>query len=547
MAAQRAHGAYIYCRYSTEHQHSIGEQVDACTRLCGERGLPVLGIYPDEAVSGTKLSRTNFDRMMADLRDGMADTVVIYDQSRLMRSVEGWFATRKELQALGVTIISATQSHVGGDIRKSDVFMMESIQATYDQMHVLISREKSTNKLHYMARNGEHTGGVPALGYRVVVGEDKKKRLAVEPDEAQIVRRIFAEYAGGKSYRQIIEELNRDGLRTKRGQPFGTNSIHDLLRNRLYIGQRIYGARTYRLDGTRNTHSPEGTDVVTLDMPELAIVDEEIFGEVQRKMNENKTQNAGRPAETRDYPLKGKVFCAECGAAMSVAASKKKDCPSYYYYRCARKNRTHDCDCRPIRCDELERFVADAVRTAIGDPQIRASALEKLLSVSPAAAEQEKIDRLKKQRAETQRKLDNALSALLDLGNLPELRERITSLKADLSAQDAAIRQSTAASHSLGNLTPAQLTALYHRLCDAALTDPAAVLSIVSRVEVGNDTIKIYTIFNGNPPPKKRLDENDEELIEIDGTPSGVPKKNNPNLFSVGDGFGLFLFLGLEP
>ena len=66
-------------------------------------------------------------------------------------------------------------------------------------------------------------------------------------------------------------------------------------------------------------------------------------------------------------------------------------------------------------------------------------------------------------------------------------------------------------------------------------------------MEVGNDTIKIYTIFNGNPPPKKRLDENDEELIEIDGTPSGVPKKNNPNLFSVGDGFGLFLFLGLEP
>ncbi len=523
MATDRAPGAYIYCRYSTEHQHSIAEQVDACTRLCAERGLPVLGIYADEAVSGTKLSRSNFARMMAALRAGVADTVVNYDQSRLMRNVVGWFATRSELQDLGVRVISATQSHVGGDIRKSDVFMMESIQATYDQMHVLISREKSTNKLHFMARNGEHTGGVPALGYKVVTGQDGKRRLAIEPAEAEIVRRIFSEYAAGKSYRLIIEGLNRAGLRTKRGQPFGTNSIHDLLRNRLYIGQRIYGARTYRLDGTRNTHSPEGTDVVTLDMPELAIVDEEIFGKVQRKMNENKTQNAGRPAEARDYPLKGKVFSAEYGPAMSVAASRQKDRQSYYYYRCARKNRTHDCDCRPIRCDELERFVAAAVRITIGDPKIRADALEKLLSVSPAAAEQEKIDRLKKQRAETQRKLDNALSALLDLGNLPELRERITVLKADLSAPDAAIRQCTAATHSLGNLTPTQLTALYHRLCDAALNDPAAVLSIVSRVEVGNDTIKIYTIFNGNPPPKKRLDENDEEFIEIDGTPSGVP------------------------
>lgn len=67
-SAQRAHGAVIYPRYSTDHQHSIEEQVDACARWCDRNGIPVIDIYPDAAVSGTKLSRTNFDRMMEDLR-----------------------------------------------------------------------------------------------------------------------------------------------------------------------------------------------------------------------------------------------------------------------------------------------------------------------------------------------------------------------------------------------------------------------------------------------------------------------------------------------
>lgn len=519
---ERLHGAYIYARYSTEHQNSIEEQVDACTQACAARGLPVLNIYPDAAVSGTKLSRCSFDRMMADLRTGLADTVVIYDQSRLMRSVEGWFSARAELQSLGVGIISATQANVGGDIRQPTNFLLESVQATFDQLHVLITREKVTHQMHYMARNGEHTGGKPALGYRVEQGQDGKKRLAVEPQEAETVRRIFAEYAGGRSYREIIQSLNRDGVRTKRGNAFGTNSLHDLLKNRLYIGQRIYGARSYRPDGTRNTHRPEGQDVVELELPELAIVDKSIFEQVQAKMTQNKHQNAGRPASAREYPLKGKVFCGECGSAMAVAASKPKNGQVYHYYRCPRKNRTHDCESRPIRCDTLEQLVVDNVRAAIGNPDIRQAAFRRMMSISPARAEDAKRKRLLKQRDEAQRKLDNALDALLDLGSLPELRQRISTLKAEIAELTAEIKRIAAVSTTLSALTPAEMEKVYQRLCTEALTNPAAVLAIVSRVEIYNTEIRIFTIFTPDPP-KGIPESRNEEFIKIDGIPSGVP------------------------
>lgn len=522
MPKERTHGAFIYPRFSTEHQHSIEEQVDACTRRCRELGLTVLGVYADEAVSGTKLSRRNFDRMMDDLRAGFADTVVIYDQSRLMRDIEGWFAVRKELQLLGVRVISATQEFVGGDIRKSDNFMMESIQATFDQMHVLITREKVTAKLHYMAKAGLHTGGVPALGYRTKDIGDGKKILEVDEKEAAIVRRIFWAYDRGESYKSIIDGLNADGIKTKRGNKFGSNSLHDLLKNQLYTGVQIYGAKVYRPDGTRNSHAPEGENVITRDAPELAIIDKTTFERVQQRMEQNKHKQAGRPPEARNYPLKGKVFCGECGSAMNIAASKIKG-KTYYYYRCAKKDRTHDCDGRPIRCDELEQLVVDYMRSLMGCPEIKDRAME-YLRLEADAINKTGLDRLKVMQQEQRAiktKIDNIIAAIEDGNYIPSMRERLKQLEAEKAAIESKINN-LSRSAAVASLPSEKFEAVYQKLCALSKTNAAAVLSMVSRVDVYNDCIKIYTLFN--PDDDTLPKETEEKFIEIPGTPSGVPR-----------------------
>ena len=522
MQKERTHGAFIYPRFSTEHQHSIEEQVDACTRRCRELGLTVLGVYADEAVSGTKLSRRNFDRMMDDLRAGLADTVVIYDQSRLMRDIEGWFAVRKELQLLGVRVISATQEFVGGDIRKSDNFMMESIQATFDQMHVLITREKVTAKLHYMAKAGLHTGGVPALGYRTKDIGDGKKILEVDEKEAAIVRRIFRAYDSGESYKSIIDGLNADGIKTKRGNKFGTNSLHDLLKNQLYVGVQIYGARVYRPDGTRNSHAPEGENVITRDAPELAIIDKTTFDRVQQRMEQNKHKQTGRPPEARSYPLKGKVFCGECGSAMNVAASKIKG-KTYYYYRCAKKDRTHDCTGRPIRCDDLEQLVVDYMRGLMGCQDVKGRAMEYLRREADAI-NKTGLDRLKAMQQEQRTiksKIDNIITAIEDGNYIPSMRDRLKQLEAEKASIESKINN-LSRSAAVASLPSEKFEAAYIKLCAISQTNASAILSMVSRVEVYNDCIKIYTLFS--PDDDTLPKENEEKFIEIPGTPSGVPR-----------------------
>lgn len=95
-----------------------------------------------------------------------------------------------------------------------------------------------------------------------------------------------------------------------------------------------------------------------------AIIDRETWERVQKKMEDNRRVQAGRPPKAREYPLKGKVFCRECKSAMTIVSSKK----TYYYYACSGKKRTGQCDNPQIGAGELENIVADAIREILGNP-----------------------------------------------------------------------------------------------------------------------------------------------------------------------------------
>ena len=294
---KRDHGAFILARYSTDNQNpdSIEVQVSKCTDWCHQKNLPILGIFADYATSGMKDTRPQYEAMMQQLRQGLADTVVIYDQSRMFRKMTAWFSFRDELSAMGVSVVSVTQPMIGKDLRDPTNFLTEGSMALFNQIWALQTRQKVMEKMRFMARNGQHTGGKPPLGYNVEDG-----RLVICDAEATIVRRIFSEYSSGKSYRDIIAGLNADGLTTKRGTPFGANSLHDLLHNEKYIGTLVYGQSPYREDGSRNTHSKDGADVIRITDAIPAIVDKDLFQAVQDRMALNKHLQGGRPAKNRE-------------------------------------------------------------------------------------------------------------------------------------------------------------------------------------------------------------------------------------------------------
>ena len=510
----RVHGAMISARYSTDNQQrdSIEVQVEKCTEWCHLRNVPILGVYADEATSGMKDTRPQYEEMMRQLRQGIADMVVIYDQSRMFRRMTSWFAFRDEMAALGVQVISVTQPMIGQDLRDPGNFLMEGSNALFNQMWALQSRQKTMEKMRFMARNGQHTGGKPALGYQV-----KDGKLEICEEEAAVVRRIFQEYASGKSYREIIAGLNRDGIKTKRGNAFGSNSLHDMLHNEKYIGVLVYGGAPYREDGTRNTHAKTAANAIRIEDAIPAIIDKQLFETVQKRMAQNKRQQGGRPPKNREYPLRSKVFCAACKSAMTVTTSQLK----YNYYRCTGKKRLHNCDAAPISADVLEKKVVEAMRMVLGSPED----VNGLIRILRDQTEQiqtgavARLDALIQKDREVSRKLDNAVEAVLGGLNSPTIQQRIKELetqKAELSRDMRALKASVDASM----IPETRLRELLQEII-ASDDDAAILLSVVYRVEVSADAITIWTILDATPTGD--IDLTLEGVTITPGIASGVP------------------------
>lgn len=510
----RVRGALINARYSTDNQNpdSIEVQVRKCTEWCHQRNVPILGIYADEATSGMKDSRPQYENMMQQLRQGIGTMVVIYDQSRMFRRMTSWFAFRDELTAMGVEVASVTQPMIGKDLRDPTNFLMEGSNALFNQIWALQSRQKTMEKMRFMARNGQHTGGKPALGYQV-----KDGRLEICEEEAAIVRRIFQEYASGRSYREIISGLNADGLKTKRGNAFGSNSLHDLLHNEKYIGTLVYGQSPYREDGTRNTHSKDGANTIRIENAIPAIIDKDLFEAVQKRMAQNKRQQGGRPPKNREYPLRSKVFCGECKSAMTITTSQQK----YNYYRCTGKKRLHNCDAAPISADHLEKKVIETMRMVLGDQnnmngliRILRDQAEKLQAGAVA-----RLETLIEQDREVSRKLDNAIEAVLGGLNSQTIQSKIKELETQKTeiARDMKLLK---ASVDASTIQESRLRALLQEIVSSD-DDAGILLSAVARVEVSADTITIWTILDADPTGK--IDYALEGVTTTPGVPSGVP------------------------
>ena len=512
----KTHGAFISARYSTDNQNpdSIEVQVSKCTEWCQQHQIPILGVYADMAISGMKETRPQFEAMMRDLQLGLADTVVIYDQSRMFRKMSAWFSFRDDLTRMGVSVVSVTQPSIGGDLRDPMNFLSEGSMALFNQIWSLQTRQKTMEKLRFMARNGQHTGGKPALGYQVVDG-----RLEIQPEESEIVRRIFREYADGRSYRQIIAGLNADGLKTKRGKPFGANSLHDLLKNEKYIGVLIYGAIPYRENGTRNTHAAPSENAIRIEDALPAIIDKDLFYQVQNRMADNKTQQAGRPPKNRPYPLKGKVFCACCGSAMSVRISKGR----LYYYSCSGQKRLHSCNSKPVRIDRLEQIAVQYTRAMLGSP----TNVDRLLQILREQAQTiqggaaARLNALIAEERDVTAKLNNAVDTLLEGFMSTAVKNKITELEAQKTKLEHDIKR-LKNQVDMSMLPEAVLRSSLEKILSTDNTDTEAILSIIQRVEIGPEEIILWTILCSTAP-------NDTQstirggVRKIIGTPEQTP------------------------
>lgn len=261
-----------YARVSTGKDsmlHSLSAQVSYYSDMIQKHpGWLYCGVYADEALTGTKESRKNFQRLLADCRAGKIDLVITKSISRFARNTVTLLATIRELKDLGVDVFFEEQNiHT----ISTDGELMITILASYAQEE---SRSASENQKWRIKKCFE--AGIPydptLLGYRIRDG-----KYVIEPEEAKTVRRIYEEYLSGKGIQTIANELNHDGIVTRFGMEWHTSGVQRILRNITYTGNLLL-QKTFR-----ENHITKRKIMNTGELPKYAVTDK-LHNDLRQKL-----------------------------------------------------------------------------------------------------------------------------------------------------------------------------------------------------------------------------------------------------------------------
>jgi site-specific DNA recombinase len=222
-----------YARVSTDEQVAEGvslENQESRIRAYAEsQGWELLRIYREEGYSGRIMERPELQRMLQDIRAGGIGVVLVYKVDRLTRRQKDlWTLLEDEFEPNGVGFKSVVEPF---DTTTASGKAFLGMLGVFAQLERDTIAERTKDALAMKSRNGEYLGS-PPLGFKATEG-----RLEPVEGEMQVVRRVRELHRKGRarvSFRKVAEELNKEGLRTKRGRRFHASTVSYLLHNQRY-------------------------------------------------------------------------------------------------------------------------------------------------------------------------------------------------------------------------------------------------------------------------------------------------------------------------
>jgi DNA invertase Pin-like site-specific DNA recombinase len=350
----------IYTRKSSEEGleqdfNSLDAQREACEayiRSQKHEGWSILTThYDDGGISGATMERPALQRLLADVRSGRIDVVVLYKVDRLTRSLTDFAKIVEVLDARGASFVSVTQQF---NTTTSMGRLTLNVLLSFAQFEREIAGERIRDKIAASKKKGLWMGGFPPLGYDI---EDRK--LVINDREAEVVRQIFRRYGELGSVRRLQEELEAAGIVSKErhsesgrcwgGKPLARGALYRMLKNPIYRGRIAHKDKSYP-----GEHE--------------AIVPKAFWDRVQQRLSDNRVERAdGRQASTPSL-LTGLLF-DDRGHRMTPSHAVKHG-RRYRYY--VSRPLTVGCRAsapagRRIPAGEIERLVAERIRQFLLD------------------------------------------------------------------------------------------------------------------------------------------------------------------------------------
>ena len=477
----------LYARYSSDQQReaSIEDQLRLCRLYAEKQGWTVVDSYHDRAVSGASLIRPGVQALLGDALRGRFDVVLAEALDRISRDQEDVAGVFKRMAFAQVKIITLSE----GEITHLHV----GLKGTMNALFLTGLADKTRRGLRGRVEAGKSGGGL-CYGYEVVkradaAGEPIYGERRIKTEEAEIVRRIFRDFAAGTSPRRIAMALNKEGVPGPLGRTWGDTTIRGhvsrgtgLINNELYVGRLVWNRQRYIKDpstGKRVSRLNPREDWITTEVPELRLVEDALWQAVRARQAElahvfaattiglrearaKRFNAARRPA----FLLSGLLTCGGCQGRYGIILQDRYGCLNHFRRGSCDNNRT--------------------IRRTVIEQRALSGLTEKLVSAEAVAEAvrgyHEELNRQKQERSaqtaadrqalpKVERAIAGIIAAIEDGMYQPAMKARMTELeqqKVEMSARLAAD------SPQLPDVNP-NIAEIYRRkvarLTDA-LTDP---------------------------------------------------------------------------
>lgn len=450
--------AAIYARYSTDNQNdrSIEDQVALCREHAARTGAVVVASYEDRArTSASLLGRDGVLGLIADARAGQFDVVIVESLDRISRDQEDLAGVYKRLSHYQVKIEAV---HDG----EADAIQV-GLRGLMGSIFLKDLKEKTRRGMAGVVREGKNPGG-RAYGYRPVPG--KTGELAIVEEEAEVIRRIFTEYAEGLSPRDIAARLNKDRIAPPRGSRWNASTIngnvtrgYGILLNSMYRGEIIWNRVTMVRDpdtGRRVSRTNPESAWQRKEVPDLRIVPPDLASAVlARKMGRF---NQRGPLVRSKRLLSGLFRCSHCGSGMVIAGSKR----GRTQIECSAAIESGSCVVkRRVFLDPIEQTVVAKLKEQLSSPDLMSAYVEAFNAERRKSQDAATRDRTKVERrlAEVRREMDRIVDAIAK-GNVDsgDVRDRMTELRLERSKLERGVARAEAEAEIIA-LHPAALEA----------------------------------------------------------------------------------------
>ena len=378
----------IYCRKSRGTSEELNSQIDICLSYCNSKNYEIAEIF-SEIRSSQDFSREYYCKMLEYIKEHDDTRVVCTDLSRLNRNVVAQIKLNELLVKHNSIIETVNNGIIKTDSPENK--MLNNIIANFDEYYFNVTKQKMQRGLIEARRKGIRIGA-KLYGYNIV-----NKRLIIDPQKADIVKRVYKLIAEGITTAEVVRLLKNDGVTTNTGRYFDTRAIRLMVQNEGYTGQK-----------RGSTYPP--------------IIDRELFLLANKQLRS--IPNCGGK---RSYSLSGKIFCKKCNNTMILGYKRDRGLVI------VSKGMSKTCKCSSIRLDVLENIVLSDT-CAYLEGRLDAMYQQLKSNSSILSSHKQEIEAIEKEIEANSKKLDKLKDMyLMDLLDKDALQSKSNEIKDNIT------------------------------------------------------------------------------------------------------------------